>query len=367
MTDMIPLARPNLGDEEVEAASRVLRSGMLVQGTQVARFEQLLAARIGLPHAVAVASGTSALELGLEVLGIGRGDEVLCPDLTWPSPAHAVLRRGARPVLVDVHPRTWNATADDFRTARTPQTRAAIVIHQFGFPAETRAIQEALPGVMVLEDAACAIGSTVSGRPPGGVGHLTCLSFHPRKVVTTGEGGACLTADDELANALRILRNHGQRERGVFAQAAGNHRLHEMAGAVGAVQLGRLDEIVEAHRRLARRYRDALPALSWQEAAPDTVPNYQTMGLVLPASVGGARERDLILAALREKGVQAGILSYALHRLGSIQETAVPDADFPHTSALVDRGMAVPLYATMSESEQDVVIGALTSILSSRP
>lgn len=358
---MIPLARPTLGPEESDAVAEVLSTGMLVQGERVARFEEGLRARTGRAHAVAVSSGTAALELSLEALGVGPGDEVLVPAFTWPSPAHAVRRRGAVPVLVDVDPREWNARGDAFSKARTPATRAAIAIDQFGAPARHEEIAAALGDLPLIEDAACAIGAALGGRPAGSFGQAACLSFHPRKVLTTGEGGAVVTDDPELAKRVRALRNHGQASPGEFTEAAGNHRLTEIQGALGLVQLTRLDAMIARRRHLARRYRDALGdlPLRWQEAAPGAEGNAQTFGLVLgpDAPVG----RDALVASLREGGIGAGILSYALHRLSTVG--LADDAEFPVTSELIDRGFAVPMHATLTDPDQDLVIAALTGLL----
>lgn len=357
---MIRLASPGIGDEEVRAVERVLRSGMLVQGPEVARFEEGLRERCGRTHAVAVSSGTTALELALEALGVGPGDDVLVPDLTWPSPGHAVRRVGARPVLVDVDPAEWNASPQGFAAARTEATRAAVVVDQFGFPARHEAIAAALPGVTLVEDAACAIGSSYQGRPCGSRGAVACLSFHPRKVVTTGEGGACLTDDDELAGRLRVMRNHGIAGPGRFARAAGNHRLTEMAAAMGSVQLGRLDDAVGARRERARRYHEGLPMLTWQRPAPGAEPNYQTMGALLPPG-GGEAGRDRLIAELRARGIEVGLLSYALHRQPSLEGAG--GGPFPNAEQIADRGVALPLHSRLSMNDQDLVIEALRTLL----
>ncbi|HEX5659048.1 MAG TPA: aminotransferase class I/II-fold pyridoxal phosphate-dependent enzyme, partial [Polyangiales bacterium] len=200
---MIPLTVPALGSEEIAAAERVLRSGMLVQGREVQQFESELAQRTQRRHAIAVSSGTAALELALRALGVGPGDEVLVPALTWPSPGHAVLAVGASVGLVDVDPEEWNAHAFELG----PRTRAVIAIDQFGNPARQREL--ASLAVPLIVDAACSLGSSYEGRPCGSFGAIATMSFHPRKVLTTGEGGACLTDDDALAERISVLANYG--------------------------------------------------------------------------------------------------------------------------------------------------------------
>lgn len=336
---------------------------MLVQGELVARFEALLAERCERRHAIVVSSGTAALELALRVLGIGPGDEVLVPNLTWPSPAHAVLRVGGRVRLVEVDPREWNVTAQAFAAARTSRTRAAIAIDQFGAPVRRRAIESALEGLPIVEDAACALGSRFEDGPCGSMGDVACLSFHPRKIVTTGEGGACLTDDAALAERLRILRNHGQANPGVFREPSGNYRLTEFAAAIGIAQLEKLDAIVARRRVLAERYRSALPELAFQSIAPGARSNHQTCGALLPSGIEG-ETRDRMFELMRERGVQVGPLSYALHRVPTVAGGAPPETSFEVSEDLVARGIALPLFPALEEADQDRVITALRETLS---
>lgn len=351
---MIPLMRPSIDERERDAIGRVLASGMLVQGAEVARFEAAIAARVGRAHAVAVANGTAALHLALVALGVGPGDDVLVPALTWPSPAHAVRLVGARPVLVDVCADAWNAQPEAFAVARTGATRAAIVIDQFGSPARHDAIAAALPGVTIVEDAACAIGASLDGRACGAFGRLACLSFHPRKILTTGEGGMCLTDDDDLAATLRALRNHGQRAPGDFVVAAGNSRMTDFQGAMGSVQLARLDDVIAARRRLAARYADRL-GLPMQRVPEGGFANYQTMGALLPEETT-PESKSAFVSAMRARGVEVGAFSYALDTLPSVGANERP---MPVARALVRRGVALPLWASMTEREQDDVLAAV--------
>jgi perosamine synthetase len=364
---MIPLTRPLLGLEEEAEVAAVLRTGMLVQGARVATFETQVAAKTGRKHAVAVTNGTSALHLALRALGIGPGDRVLCPDLSWPSPAHAVIDAGAEPVLVDVDADEWNAGPVQFGVAGGVRARAAIAIDQFGNPARAGEIGAALPGVPLIVDAACSLGSLIGGVACGGLGVIACTSFHPRKVITTGEGGMCLTDDDALAATLRELRNHGQHAPGRFARAAGNHRMSEIAAAIGCVQMQRLDGIVSARRSLAARYQHALAGLPlrWQRAAAGAEANHQTFGIVLADSAGV--ERDRLIERLAERGVQAGALSHSIHRLPQMQSHAESAASAGRSLAssaqIAARGLALPLYPELTHAEQDQVVDALRAAL----
>ncbi len=362
---MIPLTRPWLGAEEHTAVGEVLDSGMLVQGARVAQFEAAVAAQVERAHAVAVTNGTTALRLALLAIGVGRGDRVLCPDLTWPSPAHAILECGAVPVLLDVDADEWNAGPDEVARGLSPQPRAAIVIDQLGNPARVTEIAALLGEVPLIVDAACSLGSRRRGVPCGAGGVIACTSFHPRKVITTGEGGMCLTDDAVLAQRLRELRNHGQSAPGTFARASGNHRMTELAAAAGVVQMTRLQAIVDARVALAARYQQAFTGLplSLQHAAPGAQPNHQTFGVVLHAS----GERQRVIDALGARGVQAGALSYALHGLPHLapyaQAAREAGRTFERSARIARDGLALPLFPGMREAEQQQVIDAVQAVL----
>ena len=353
MSIRIPIAKPDLGDDEIAAVGRVLESGMLISGRVVEEFERGLAERCGRRHAIAVANGTAALELALRALGVDGG-EVLVPALSWPSPAHVAAWVGATPRLIDVDGGSWNGTADGFAGALAPETRAVIAIDQFGVPAEHDRIAAAVGQVPVVEDAACAIGSSLDGRPCGSFGAISCLSFHPRKVLTTGEGGACLTDDDDLAERLRVLRNHGQSTPGTFVAPGPNERLTEMQAAIGLVQLGKLDAMIARRREICDAYRAALPGLGLAvQRHPDgAAVNEQTFGAVVPTGV----DRDAVVAAMLEQGVGSGILSYALTQIGSLVQLG---QSAPTAEDVVARGLALPVHTAMSDADVAEVLHAL--------
>lgn len=362
---MIRLSRPWLGEEESDAVRRVLDSGMLVQGERVLRFETRLAELSGRKHGIAVSNGTSALELALRALGIGPGDEVLVPALTWPSPAHAVCVVGAEPVLVDVHETECNAVPAEMARARTNRTKAAILIDQFGNPARWPAVALALPDLPVIADAACALGSSLNGQPCGSMGAIACMSFHPRKVITTGEGGVCLTNDDELASKLRWLRNHGQSGPGVFVGPSGNDRMSEVAAAIGNAQLDKLPALLEKRRALAAAYMSRLRGLiPTQIVGAQT--NFQTVGLLLGAK-SSRGQRDAVIANMKAKGVEVGIFSYALHRLpslkGAAEQAKKAGRSFHNAEGLVDRAMALPLHHYMNEADVERIVQMLSEEL----
>lgn len=345
----IRLARPEIGPSAIDAATRVLASGMLVQGAIVERFERALAERVGRKHAIAVANGTCALELAIEAMGL-RGKRIAVPALTWPSPANAVIVRGGRLVLVDVDPSEWNVRA------LPSGLDAAIVIDQFGVPARHGELTRSIP---IIEDAACAIGSTLDGRACGAFGVIACLSFHPRKVLTTGEGGMCLTDDDALAARLRRLRNHGQTSPGAFDEASGNHRLTEMAAAMGLAQLDSLDTVLGRRRAIADHYRDALDGngLVMQALPSGATRNEQTFGVLAES----AEKRDALITGLAARKIEAGKLSYALGRLPSLA-SADRESDLAVSGSIADRGLALPLHASLTEDEVARVVTAIHEV-----
>lgn len=367
---VIRLTRPFFDESEGAAVARVLASGMLVQGATVAAFERAVGECLSRdgerhPEVIAVTNGTTALELCLATPGVGPGDEVIVPAMSWPSPGHAVLLRGATPVLVDLDPVTWNLDPRALSRALTPRTRAVIAIDQFGVPADVLRIRSFANDLDLIEDAACALGSSLGGVPCGLLGDVGTYSFHPRKVITTGEGGMVLTRDAARAAQVRALRNHGQSSPGIFPMAGPNARMSELHAAVGLAQMEKLDAILQRRKAMAEEVRAAV-ALAWQGAPEGAVVNHQTLGFVLPAPEEGPHAndrrgaRDALIAAMRADGVEANILSYALHRLPAFASHAVnATRSFPVTDRVVDGGVAVPLHPGMSAHEVSTLIDAL--------
>lgn len=352
---MIRVAQPELDERESAAIASVLASGMLVQGAMVERFERAVAERCHRAHAIAVTNGTAALELALECLEV-RGSEVLVPNLTWPSPAHAAVRAGASLALSDVDAAEWNVTPSLATEAASDATQVAIVIDQFGVPADVAGLQRALPAVQVIEDAACAIGSSFDGKPCGSFGVFSTLSFHPRKVITTGEGGMLLTDEPELAARARMLRNHGQKTPGDFGAAGPNLRLTEMQAAMGLVQLEKLDGIVSRRQAIGMRYREAQRSDRLQACPDGGRWNHQTFGYLLESG----RDVAQVLAAMRERGIECGRLSYTLHTLPSLR--AARHGALSNSTSILDRAIALPLHTKMTDEDVEAVISALKSL-----
>ncbi len=349
---LIRLARPDVGAEELAAVAAVLESGRLTMGPLVDELERLVAGACEVPHAVAVSSGTAALHLAVLALGIGPGDEVIVPAYTFPATANVVALAGARPVLVDVDPATMNLDLTQLPGVLGPRTKAVLAVHLFGRPLDWAALEDAVPeGVALLEDAAGALGARYRGRACGGLGVAGCLSFHPRKTVTTGEGGAVTTADAGLADAIRSGRHHGVEPHGAFDIAAPstNYRLSDILCAVGIPQLRRLPELLAARRRAAAGYTERLAdAVLTPSAAPGDEHGWQAYVVQLD-------RRDEALNGLRAQGIEAQIGTYALHRLSAFSD----QGPFPGADAAFSRALALPFHTSLSDADLDRVAEAL--------
>jgi dTDP-4-amino-4,6-dideoxygalactose transaminase len=347
----IRLAWPDVGRAELEEVAAVLESGMLTMGARVGEFEAEIARACEVEHAVAVSSGTAALHLAVLALGLEPGDEVLVPAYTFPATANVVALAGLRPVLVDVDPVTMNI--DPEKVVVGPRTRAIMPVHLFGRPARI----EELPDLPLLEDAAAALGARRRGRACGSLGLMGCLSFHPRKIVTTGEGGAVTTDDAGLADAIRQGRHHGwQPPANAEMPAPGlNYRLSDLLCAVGTSQLRRLPELLAARSRVAAGYSERLHGLPVvvPEADEGDVPGWQ-------AYVLQVERRDEVLAALRAEGIEAQIGTYALHRLGAYRD----QGRFPGADHAFEQALALPLHSRLTEADLDRVAAALDKVVS---
>jgi dTDP-4-amino-4,6-dideoxygalactose transaminase len=371
--DVIPIMKPWLGPEEASAAAEAVASGWVAQGPRVAVFEEEVAGRVGAAHAVAVSSCTTALHLSLVVLGVGPGDEVIVPSLSFIATANAARYVGATPVFCDVDAATQNLTAATIEPVITSATRAVIVVHQAGTPADIDAIRSLCEprGIALIEDAACAIGSAYRDQPIGGHSDLVCFSFHPRKVITTGEGGMVMTSRGDWAERMRRLREHGMSVSAAarhasrdlvieqYVETGFNFRMTDIQAAVGLVQLGRLDGIVERRRALASRYHDHLadvPGLEMVSDPPYGRANFQSFWIVLPESF--PLGRDELLRMMMERGISPRRGIMAAH-LEPAYEGAVARTPLPITEHLTRRSLLLPLFQTMTDEQQDRVIGVI--------
>ncbi len=370
----INVMQPWLGEEEVAAVSEVLRSGWVAQGPRVAEFEEAFARSQEVPHAVAVSNCTTALHLALVVTGVGPGDEVIVPSFSFVATANAPTYVGATPVFADVDESTGNLTPATIATVVTARTRAVIAVDQGGVPLDLRAIRAWCDplGITVIEDAACAAGSTAHGRPVGAEAEIAAWSFHPRKLLTTGEGGMLTTTRSDWAERARRLREHAMsvsaadRHASVLAppecytEVGFNFRMTDLQAAVGLVQLGRLPAMVARRRELAAGYAEVVAGLPGLRLVADPAwgtTNFQSCWLeVLPDH---PLDREEMMLHLAEAGISARRGIMAAHRQPAHE--ARPHVPLPVTERLTDRTLILPLFHQMTGSEQARVCDALST------
>lgn len=377
-SDYLPFGRPNFSDAEIEAVTRVMRSGWIGMGAETVAFEQELAAFVGARQVVAVNSCTSALFLSLLVHGVGPGDEVICPSLTWCSTANAALYLGATPVFCDVDPGTLNVTAATVRAALTERTKAVMVVHFGGLAADVAAIRDAIPsGVAIIEDAAHALGARhADGSQVGSSRNLACFSFYANKNLATGDGGALAVADAELAARLQILSRQGLGsdawKRFIQPQVALLPGIAELGykmnyidllAGIGRVQLRRQPEFAALRLAIARRYAERLEAwggaIGIQEGLLEERHARHLFVLTLPVERMRLTRDELVLA-LRARNVGASIHYAPLHTMPLY---AARPAALPATDRLRGRIMTLPISASMSLQDADYVLDQLAQLL----
>jgi perosamine synthetase len=375
----IQISLPSTGEDEWQACREPLMSGWLTQGPKVAEFEKAFALRHEVKHALATTSCTTGLHLILAAMEIGSGDEVILPAFTWVATANVVLYCGATPVLADVDRKTYNVTADEIARRLTPRTRAVIVVHLFGLSADVDAIRAILPRrVKIIEDAACAAGATYKGKPAGALGDAAAFSFHPRKSVTTGEGGMVTTNDDELAGVANMLRNHGasvseeQRHRGPrpyllpeFNLLGFNYRMTDLQGAVGLVQLAKLDLFISERKKWADYYSRALAEVDWlhMPAFPENGTHALQAFVTYVDPTSAPMPRNEIMERLQSAGIATRPGTHAVHLLGLYRERfkLQPD-DYPAARDCDANTMAIPLHNRMNEEDYKYVVDAIRAI-----
>ena len=378
----VPISRTCLSESEIDSVLGPLRSGWLVQGPKVREFEDKWSAFTGIKHAIAVTSATSALHLSLAALGIGPGDEVIVPSFTWISTANVVEHVGATVVFCDIDLNTFNLDVDKLAEKIGPRTRAILPVHLFGMPADMEAVARFAKenSLYVVEDAACGFGAIYQGRHVGGIGNAGCFSFHPRKAITTGEGGMITTFDDDLAAKLRRLRDHGatmsdlQRHLGPrpylladHTESGYNQRMTDIQAALGAAQMERAADIVAERRRLATIYDAAFADLHWLKTPLHPTNGdhgYQSYAClyqpeaITPTSIPRINcARNEWMDRLLHAGVSTRPATHAVHMLSFYRSKyGLSSESFPNSYAANDCSLSLPLFHGMTEVEQAFVI-----------
>lgn len=370
----LPYGRHQLDESDIAAVAESLRSGTLTGGADVAAFEAALRNRCGSGHAVAVSNGTAALDLAIAALEIGAGDEVITTPLTFVATANAAVRVGATPVFADIgDDRCLDPGAVAAKVG--PRTRAVITVDYSGLPADVDALRAVLPASLpIVVDGAHSLGGSLRGRPAGSLGDITTLSFHPAKQITTGEGGACLTADPELAERIRRLRNHGMTSaaeertgahwRYDVTMLGNNFRITSFQCALGTAQLRRLDDIVGRREALASRYDTLLagiPGLGLPPRPAGRRSAWHLYAVAVDAELFGC-DQDTVIDALRAEGIEATLHYPAVHLLSLYRARGGRPGMAPRAEDLCQRLVTLPLFPAMAEADQDDVVAALARI-----
>ncbi len=361
MSTFIPAAKPIVGDEEREAVDRVLRSGMIAQGPEVAAFEQEFGAQlVGGRTCVAVNSGTSGLHLGLLAAGIGPGDEVIVPSFTFAATGNSVALTGATPVFADIDPVTFCLDPASVEAAITERTKAVMPVHLYGHPADMDGFAALADkhGIAIFEDAAQAHGATLHGAPVGSFGTFAMFSLYPTKNMTSGEGGMVSCATDEVARNVRLLRNQGMERQYANELVGFNARMTDIHAAIGRVQLTKVGAWTE-QRRANAAFLDAnlegvvVPAVA--EGATHVYHQY---------TIRVAEDRDRVVTALREEHQVGSGVYYPIpnHRLDSLKKFA-PDLELPQTEKAAAEVISLPVHPSLTQEDLDRIVTAVNTVV----
>ncbi|MBS1495130.1 MAG: DegT/DnrJ/EryC1/StrS family aminotransferase [Bacteroidetes bacterium] len=379
---IIKISEPVLGEEEWLAVKEPLNSGWLTQGPKVREFEENFAARHQVKHAVAVTSATTALHIAVAALDIKPGDEVIVPAFTWVATSNAVLYQGAKVVFADIDTSTFNINTDDLKKKITNKTKAIIPVHLFGLCSEMDKILEIAGDIPIIEDAACASGASYKGKSAGSMGNLGCFSFHPRKSVTTGEGGMVTTNNDSLADKLRKLRNHGassseeERYNGPkpylmpdFNLLGFNYRMTDIQAAIGIVQLKKLDKFIDERARWAEFYIEKLSAIDWISTpsfSNDYKHGWQSFVIMVDENKSPVT-RNKIMEYLQDNGISTRPGTHAVHMLNYYSKLyGIKPEDYPNAKKANDCSIALPLHNKMTELDYEYTIHHLNKVNNSR-
>lgn len=353
-----------MGTAELRSIKRVFSSGILSEGRACAQLESQFARYIGCRYAVAASSCTSALHLALIGMSIGPGDKVIVPDFTFPATANAVLMTGARPVLVDIDLSSYSIDPSKIPEAISRESRAIMAVHLFGLSADMAPIRTLAKkhGLRVIEDAACAIGTTYRGRKVGCFGDVACFSFHPRKIMTTAEGGMVTTDDNNIADLVARVKNHGaitEQGRSRFVSVGYNYRLSDVHAAIGLVQLKKINQLIRSRIRIARLYTrllESIEGIVTPFSRADDVHTYQSYVIRITDDFGPCR--DDIIKRLRQKGVETQIGTYALHMQPAFTEFS-RDREYPNSALAYESTLSLPIASKMTTSQVNRVVKLL--------
>ena len=373
----IPLSDIDFDEDELAAVQKVIKSRWLTMGHVTKEFEESFASYIKVKHAIAVTNATAALHLACLALGLGPGDEVIVPSLTFVATANAVRYVGATPVFADiVSDSDLNISTQAINSLITPRTRAIIVVHYAGYPCDMEAILSLARqhGLFVIEDAAHAVGSELKGRSLGAWGDIGCFSFFSNKNMTTGEGGMMTTDNDELAQKLNRLRSHGMtsltwdRHKGHawsydVVDLGYNYRIDEIRAAIGLVQLAKVERNNERRRSLSQIYRDAMQELAPQVDIPFQHHSGKTSAHILPILLPREKKREEFIAYMKEQGIQTSIHYPPIHRFTSFKDGGM--WELPLTEDVASREVTLPLYPAMSDDQVATVVTAVRAGLNS--
>lgn len=374
---MIPIAKPYLTKEDAQAAYDTIMTGWITQGPRVQEFEEKFAAYTGAKYAVAVSNCTTALHLALIVSGIGPDDEVICPSMSYIATANCVVYVGARPVFAEVHPESYNLDVRDVEKKITAKTKAIILVHQIGMPADIDAFQALCEkyNLRLIEDAACAIGSSYKGKKIGTHSELVCFSFHPRKVISTGDGGMITTNNEAFYNRMKLLRQHGMSVNAgerhssnkiIFEdhlEVAYNYRLTDIQAAVGIQQLAKLDWIIEERRKIADSYLKAFEDISFIRLPKEedgNFTNWQSFSIYIKPN--SPIKRNDLMQALLDVGIASRRGVMTSHR-ETAYKTSASATSLPASEDACDNSIIIPLYVPMSSEDVATVIRGFRSCL----
>ena len=362
----IPIARPVIDEEEIEAVTRVLKSGILAHGEEVENFEREFAEYIGVKHAVAVVNGTVALDLALKALGIGPGDEVVTTPFTFIATANSILFQGAKPVFADIDLRTYNIDPEQVKEKITSKTKAIIVVHLYGQPADMKALTEIAEDhkLFLVEDCAQAHGAKFMGRKVGGFGHVSIFSFYATKNMTTGEGGMVVTNDDKIAEKVRLLRNHGQQHKYYHVELGYNYRMTNVLAAIGRVQLRKLDKLNSIRRRNAEMLTKAISRIKGL-VPPYVDPRVEHVyhQYVVRVTEDYPLTRDQLAEELGKRGIGTAIhYPIPIHRQPLYQRLGYDQNCCPNSIEASKTVLSLPVHPSLTREDLDYIVKALEEI-----